>query len=141
MRVRFSATMARRLARWPGGVLFARFVGVGLLNTAFGYGVFAALVLAGGWPGAALVVATVAGVAFNFQTTRRLVFRTDGRGRVVRFVLVYVAILAINWAALRITRRFGVPDIAAQAALALPMSIAAFLSQKAFVFNSPGEHA
>ncbi len=141
MRVRFSATMARRLARWPGGVLFARFVGVGLLNTAFGYGVFAALVLAGGWPGAALVVATVAGVAFNFQTTRRLVFRTDGRGRVVRFVLVYVAILAINWAALRITRGFGVPDIEAQAALALPMAAMSFVFQRAFVFNIAAEPA
>ncbi len=141
MRVRFSATMARRLARWPGGVLFARFVGVGLLNTAFGYGVFAALVLAGGWPGAALVVATVAGVAFNFQTTRRLVFRTDGRGRVVRFVLVYGLTLAINWLALRLLRALGVPALGAQAALALPMAALSFVFQRALVFNVAVEPA
>lgn len=127
----------RRLAGLPGGALFARFVAVGILNTAFGYGVFALLVLAGVWPGAALVGATVAGVAFNFQTTKRLVFRTDGRGQAVRFVASYIAVIAINWVALRVLRSVGVPPLAAQAILALPMAACSFAIQRSFVFQVP----
>lgn len=39
----------------------------------------------------ALLVATAAGVAFNFQTSQRLVFRSRGHG--LRFVAVYGVVL------------------------------------------------
>ena len=128
--------------RFPGAMLanrrnlllFLRFGVVGLLNTAFGYVVFAALVLAGAWPGAALVGATVAGVAFNFQTSRRLVFRS--RGRVIRFIAVYAALLVLNWVALRILHGFGVLELQAQALLAVPVAAMSFLAQKTFVFDA-----
>lgn len=115
-------------------LLFLRFGVVGLLNTAFGYAVFAAFVLAGVWPGAALVGATVAGVAFNFQTSRRLVFRS--RGRVIRFIAVYAALLVLNWVALRILHGFGILELQTQAVLAVPVAAVSFLAQKTFVFDA-----
>lgn len=118
-------------------LLFLRFGIVGLLNTAFGYVVFAGLCLTGLWPLAALVGSTLAGVAFNFQTSRRLVFRTRGRG--LRFCLVYLLILAANWALLRMMNDAGFNAIEAQAVLALPLSIASFVGQKVFVFGIAGE--
>jgi len=120
-----------------GWLLFLRFGLAGLVNAGFGYTVFALLVLAGAWPGAALVGATIAGVAFNFQTSRYLVFRSSGR--VLRFVAVYVAVLALNWVTLRALQWCGLPDLVSQALLTLPMAAAAFLGQQTFVFGQPGE--
>jgi len=120
--------------RMASMLLFLRFGVVGLLNTAFGYAVFAALVLAGLWPGPALAVATIAGVAFNFQTSRRLVFRSRGRGE--RFVAVYVGVFVLNWAALRTLNWVGFGDLVSQAMLVLPLAAISFLAQRVFVFGS-----
>jgi putative flippase GtrA len=51
---------------------FVRFLAVGVLNTAFGYALFALLVWAGVWYPAA--ASTIGGMIFNFNTTGRLVF-------------------------------------------------------------------
>jgi putative flippase GtrA len=71
---------------------------VGLVSTGFGYAVFV-LQLAGVWLGAALAGTVAAAVAFNFQISRRLVFRSNGPA--LRFVAVYIVVPTINWATLR----------------------------------------
>ena len=119
-------------------LLVLRFGLAGLLNTLFGYAAFALLLLAGLPPGAALAGATVAGVAFNFQTSRRLVFRS--RGRTVRFVALYAAIFALNWLALHVLILAGMSDLAAQALLALPMAALSFAGQKVLVFRISSHH-
>jgi len=113
--------------------LILRFGVVGLLNTAFSYVVFAVLVLVSDWPGAALAGATVAGVAFNFQTSRRLIFRS--RGRALSFVAVYIVVFVLNWAALRALRWYGIPALEAQALLTLPIAAISFIGQQTFVFG------
>lgn len=117
-------------------VQFLRFVAIGVLNTAFAYLVFAGLMLAGIGAAAALLASAAASIAFNFQTISRLVFRSSGR--IWRFVAIYAALLAIDWAALREFSAFGVPEIWAQAGLALPIAVASFVLQKLFVFDLPG---
>jgi putative flippase GtrA len=114
-------------------LLFSRFGVVGLANAAFGYAVFAGLLLAGADPGVALGSANAAGVAFNFQTSRRLVFRSAGR--VLRFVAVYGIVLAVNWLALSAFRAFGLSELIAQALLVLPIALMSFLGQRVFVFG------
>lgn len=116
----------------PDWALLLRFGLVGLLNTAFSYVVFVLLLAATQWPDGALVGAALAGVAFNFQTLRRLVFRS--RGNVLRFVAVYLAVLTLNAAGLRALRLYGLSDRAAQAALTLPVAALAFAGQRGFVF-------
>jgi len=113
-----------------------RFIAVGLLNTAFGYAMFAVLIRLGVPAGPALVVATLLGIAFNFQTSRRLVFRAHGRW--LRFLAVYGFVLAVNWALLRAARAEGIGPLWAQAALVLPLAALSFLGQRLFVFNAPG---
>ncbi len=113
-------------------LLILRFGMVGLLNAGFGYGVFALLLRTGIWPCVALVGAATAGVAFNFQTSRRLVFRS--RGHALRFVAVYALVLALNWAALLGLRGCGLSDLVAQALLTLPIAAISFLGQQSFVF-------
>ena len=113
--------------------LLLRFGLIGLLNTAFGYMVFAVLVLAGVWAGAAIIVATIAGVAFNFQTSRRLVFRTHGR--IFRFVALYGGVLALNWLALRALHATGLSDLISQALLVVPLACVSLFGQRALVFG------
>lgn len=120
-------------------LLLFRFGAVGILNTAFGYVVFAAFVLAGTPHTPALALSTIAGVAFNFQTSRRLVFHTAGR--VLRFVGVYCVAFALNLAALSRLAELGVPALLAQAMLALPIAVVSFLAQKNFVFGAAGRSA
>jgi putative flippase GtrA len=115
--------------------LLLRFATAGLLNTAFGYAVFALLIVVGVGTVAALVAATVAGVVFNFQTSRHLVFRSGGR--VARFVGVYGAVLALNVAGIHGLRALGLSDLQAQAVLALPVAGLSFVLQRLFVFPAP----
>jgi putative flippase GtrA len=120
---------------WLQGVRFGL---TGLLNTAFGYVVFAAFILVGVGPLVAICASTAAGVAFNFQTSRRIVFRTDGKGRGLQFVAVYAAVLAVNWSALRVLHGYGMSELLAQALLAPPLAVISFLGQKIFVFTNDG---
>jgi putative flippase GtrA len=110
-----------------------RFGVAALLNTLFGYAVFAGLVLAGLGVTAALVLATVIGIAFNFQTSRRLVFGLQGRP--LRFVAVYAGVLAFNLLALNALQQAGLSKLVAQAVLALPVGALSFMGQRAWVFG------
>jgi putative flippase GtrA len=116
-------------------LLVLRFGLVGLLNTAFGYAVFAVFVLLGTGATVALVISTLTGAAFNFHTARRLVFRSSGRA--VRFFALYAGALALNWVALRLLHHTGLSDLAAQAILVLPMATLLFVGQKSLVFAEP----
>jgi putative flippase GtrA len=116
----------------PGLAVLLRFGLVGVLNTAFGYAAFALLVQAGAGVMVALVLAMLAGVAFNFQTARRLVFRSGGSA--VRFVAAYGGILALNWLLLQALMRAGLHELPGQALLALPVAAGSFVVQKLFVF-------
>src|ERR1019366_8334019 len=86
-------------ARSRAWLLLPWFGAVGLVNAGFGYAVFALVELMGSWPGAGLAGATISGVAFNFQTSRRLVFRA--KGHILWFIAVYSVVLALNWTVLR----------------------------------------
>lgn len=118
---------------------FARFLVVGLANTAFGYGVFAGLVLAGVAPMAALVLAYLLGVPFNFVTTGRWVFGGLPRsaGSFVRFVAAYAVIFVFNTALYRVAQALVALPLLAQA-LCLPVvAVFSFLVFRLHVFKEP----
>ena len=114
---------------------FLRFLAVGLLNTAFGYGVFAGLILLGVPPIPALVVAYVLGVSFNFVTTRRLVFNRTGYGSLGRFILAYVVIYFFNLALYQLLATMGASPLLAQALCLPPVAVFSFLLFKFQVFR------
>lgn len=112
---------------------FVRFLLVGVLNTAFGYGVFLLLLWAGLPTTPALLLAYVAGVMFNFRTISALVFG-HSHGRLGRFAAVYVVLLGANWVALWTLTRAGVPPWLGQGVLTLPMAALSFAAQRSWVF-------
>jgi len=138
--VRTGSTRTETL-RWAWRYPFLRFVAVGLLNTAFGYTVYAALVLAGLHRSAALVVATVPSILFNFRTTGLLVFRSRDNGLLLRFVLVYAMSLGFNAALLEfLCRGMGLGPLTGQAA-GLPLVVGlTFLAMREFVFRTDSRY-
>ena len=93
------------IALRPGGTegqgrRFLRFVAVGIVNTAFGYGVYAALVLLGLPPQPALALAFAVGVVWNYATHARFVFGTEGYRRLVPYAAVYLGLYLLNAVAL-----------------------------------------
>lgn len=85
---------AHRLCSDPRVV---KFVGAGLLNTAFGYGVYSVLLYAGLPYLWALLASTIAGVVFNYFSFGRLVFQADKSWLMFgRFVIAYASIYCVN---------------------------------------------
>ncbi|MCA8883554.1 MAG: GtrA family protein [Rhodobacteraceae bacterium] len=106
---------------------FVKFLAVGVLNTAFGYVLYAVLVLAGLGPQAALALAFACGVVWNYFTHARLVFATKGAGRLPAYALVYLGLYGVNAAGLAGLLAIGLDPILAQAVLVLPAAALSFV--------------
>lgn len=106
---------------------FVRFLAVGVLNTAFGYVLYALLLWIGLAPQPALALSWAVGVLWNYQTHARLVFDQGGYKRLLPYVGAYGLIYLINAAALQAALSAGLAPLLAQALLVLPMAALAFI--------------
>ena len=120
------------------GRRFARFLLVGLLNTAFGFAVYAALIYARLPVWLALVGGNVAGICFNFLTTGHFVFLDASLVRLPRFAGVYLLCYAVNYAAVRALIHMGLGAIVAQALISPCIAVLSFLLMLRYVFNTSG---
>lgn len=112
---------------WPSGLgkelrRLRRFVVVGILNTAFGYAVYSIFIIMNLPPWRALLIATCLGIAFNFFTFGRWVFKSSAVRLVPRFVLTYGGMYAANLFVLKSLIVFGLHPLVAQA-LSLPVIV------------------
>ena len=116
---------------------FARFLLVGGLNVVFGYGVFALLTWWGLPYPVAIGLATLAGIAFNFQSTGRLVFGSARREQAPRFAGVYAVTYGLNLAGVAGLLHLGLNIYLANALTILPVALIAYMLQRRYVFNAP----
>lgn len=121
------------LARDP---TLLRFAAVGLLNTAFGYCIYAVMLWIGLNYAAAAAVGTVLGVLFNFKTTGSLVFCSNDNRLILRFVGVYVLVYITNVAGLASLTSMGLSAYIAGLIMLAPAAILAFLLNKKWVFKA-----
>jgi len=75
---------------------FVKFLGVGGLNTLFGFAVYTLFALTVLSTFMVLIASTLAAIIFNFFTTGGLVFRELGLVRIPRFLISYGVIFVIN---------------------------------------------
>jgi putative flippase GtrA len=115
--------------------VFLRFLAVGVLNTAFGYGCYVLALSLGLGYASALAVATVIGVLFNFHSTGRLVFGSRDNRLIFRFVAIYGVVYTANVAGIKLSFLLGLDAYTGGALLVLPMAVLAFLLNKRFVFG------
>lgn len=99
-----------------------RFVLVGVVNTAFGYGLFALVFLATASHRVAIVLANALGILFNFFTTGRVVFGNRSPRALIPFVLGYAGTMAVNLALMELLLRAGIHPLLAQA-VSLPLIV------------------
>lgn len=120
---------------------FVKFLLVGVLNTLFGYSLFAILILIGLNYKYAVLLGTILGVLFNFKTTGRLVFGAKNNKLIFRFVGVYVVTFLLNVELLRIADGINInieqktKMLIAGAIFVLPMAAISFVLMKLFVFR------
>ncbi|CAN7665788.1 GtrA family protein [Variovorax sp. LjRoot130] len=113
-----------------------RFLLVGGVNTVVGYVLFAAFVWAGVPYPLAIGLATVLGVAFNFQSTGRLVFGGAPLSQLWRFAAVYAVVYLVNVASVALLLKAGLNVYVANALVILPLALIAFALQRRFVFGT-----
>jgi putative flippase GtrA len=114
---------------------FLRFIVVGAVNTAFGYSVFALLILAGAHYAVAALLSTICGVLFNFRTTGRFVFKNRDSSLLLRFAGVYAICYVAGVLLLRFSRALGVDILLAAAVLAFPMAVFSYTLNRLLVFR------
>lgn len=108
---------------------FVRFLAIGVVNTLFGLAVYALLLELAGLPAqAALILAYVVGVLWNYLTHARFVFGASGYRRLPLYCLAYTAIWLVNAGALAALTGAGWRPLPAQALLVLPMALLSFLA-------------
>lgn len=114
---------------------FVRFLLVGILNTLFGYSIFAVLIFLGLHYTVAALLSTILGVLFNFKTIGSMVFKNSKSRLIIRFIAVYAVIYCLNVVFLKMLSLWNVNMYLAGLALLFPMAFVAFLMNKYFVFH------
>ncbi len=116
-------------------VTFLRFLGVGGLNTAFGYFSYVAFVLAGAPVGLAVAGSTTLAFFFNFVSYGGLVFRNTSYRLLPRFVTFYACLGGLNLLLLRSLVWGGLGPLLAQALLLPVLAGVGFVGMRRFVFH------
>jgi putative flippase GtrA len=129
------AAGAAKILRRPAVKRILRFIVVGAVNAAFGYGLFALFIFLGLIPEVALLVATVVGVLFNFYSTGKIVFRDNRKSCIFGFLTVYLCVYVVDAAALRLLTYFAVSPMVSQFVL-LPWAAAlTYITLQNFVYG------
>jgi putative flippase GtrA len=114
---------------------FIRFVLVGVLNTVFGYAVFAVFILLDLHYAVAALLSTICGVLFNFKTTGRLVFGSRDNSLLVRFFGVYAITYVLGVLYLRVSTAYQWNILIAAAVMMPPMAVVSYTLNRVFVFG------
>lgn len=119
--------------------LFVKFILVGILNTAFGYGAFALLMYTGLHYSAAVVLSTIAGILFNFKTTGVLVFKNKDNSLIFKFIAVYTLVCITGIIILRLAQIAHINLYLAGLVSTGICAVTAFLLNKNWVFKKHHE--
>ncbi len=118
-------------------VRFVRFLAIGVLNTLFGYTLYAFLVFIGIPYTLSRVIAIIIGVIFNFFTTGRVVFKNKDNGLIIRFILVYAFTMTLDVLVLRrLVAGLNINEYLAGALVTLPIALLSFLLNSIFTFKT-----
>ena len=115
--------------------LFVKFALVGILNSLFGYSLFALLLWLKFHYSIAITLATIIGIVFNFYTTGRIVFKNNNNLLIFKFLLVYVFTTVLSIFILFLADKAKLNLYYAGFVLSVIMALGSFILQKVFVFK------
>ena len=115
---------------------FIKFIFVGLLNTAFGYGIYALCIYSGLHYALAVLISTILGVIFNFKTTGVIVFKNNDNKRIFRFIAVYIFMCSLSILLLKILLILGLKNMYINnAIIIIPTALTTYVIMKNYVFS------
>ncbi|MES2089168.1 MAG: GtrA family protein [Pseudomonadota bacterium] len=117
---------------------FLRFVFAGGVNTIFGLIAYMSLIVLGVPIWLALLLAGLAGIAFNFISLGGFAFRDLSSQRLPRFVACYLGCYLLNLMAIGVMRAWIPDPLWAQVLLTLPMALLSYWLMSRFVFTGKG---
>lgn len=115
----------------------AKFLAVGLLNTAVGYSLFYAALRITGHSIAAAAISTTLGALFNFMSVGTLVFGSSDHRLLGRYIAICILIFIANSAGLLALERCGFAPALAQALLLPALAAVSYRLNRDFVFAEP----
>jgi putative flippase GtrA len=124
-----------RIVRLLGNSQLIRFLITGVVNTLFGLGVYVACIAASLAPWLAMLVGTVAGIAFNFFSLGSYAFRDRSLHRLPRFVCSYGLTYLFNLAAFDGLHGWVRDPVWCQVLLTPVVALFSYLLMSRFVFG------
>jgi putative flippase GtrA len=112
-----------------------KFIGVGGINTLFGYTLYAFFLFIGVRYFLAVLFSTCLGVIFNFFTTRNIVFKKSDKKTFLKFVLIYLILCLLSIGFIKLLRLFQLDFYLSGMIAMASLSLLAFILNKYFVFN------
>lgn len=119
---------------------FARFIFIGVINTIFGFSIYALFIFLGFDYVMAALLGTILGVIFNFQTISRFVFKKNDYKLFFRFIFVYVVTYFLSISIIGFLKEFGLNDYISGFIALFPCAIVSFFMNKYFVYGDKNEN-
>jgi putative flippase GtrA len=120
----------------PARKQFITFLLVGVLNTFFGYSVYALFIFFGLHYSIAVLLSTCIGVLFNFNTIGKLVFKNSNNKLLIKFILVYALLYFLNVSLIKMLNHYSDNLYLIGLVAVFPMAMLAFMLNKLFVFRN-----
>jgi putative flippase GtrA len=114
---------------------FVNYILIGIINTIFGYGLYALFIYFGFSYFYAMLFATILGVLFNFKTIGKFVFKSNNNSLLLKFIVIYAAGFLINIYIVKTLKSFNYNDYISGAISIAIISVATFLLNKYYVFK------
>jgi len=105
-----------------------------VINSVFGYSVYALFIFFNFHYSVASLFATFFGVLFNFKTTGIFVFKSRSNNLIYKFVGVYIIVYLLNILLLKILSGFHLNLYVAGAMALVPVALISFTLNKKYVF-------
>lgn len=116
---------------------FVRFILVGVVNTAFGVGMYCLFIYLGVSYHLSVLFSTILGVLFNFKTIGMFVFKNRDNRLLLKFIVSYVVVYVINVGVIHLFLVITAFGEYFAGIMATPLvAIISFILQKKFVFIS-----
>lgn len=119
--------------------LFFLFVLTGVINTVFGYSIFAISIFVGVQSWLALMLSTVLGIVFNFKTIGTLVFNSKDNSKFFKFLLIYVLLYGVSLLLVELFMKLGLSAYVSGFVTLFPVAVLSFFLNKTLVFHVVNE--
>jgi putative flippase GtrA len=114
---------------------YIRFIITGIINTIFGYSIFSLFIFMAFEYKMAIAISTIAGILFNYNSFKRIVFNNSDSGGLIRFTLIALCIYFLNIQGVAIFLSYGFNIHTSFVLIFLPTTIINYLLLKFFVFK------